>query len=78
MKRYINFLFLIFILNGCAEIVTSVAINTGVQLVGERYLIANKSPVIKCNAINVLKGNKFCRVTQTYKVEYARKRQNRI
>jgi hypothetical protein len=76
--RYITFLLLFFLLNGCAEIATSVAINTGVQLVGEKYLIANKSPVIKCNAINVLKGNKFCRVNQTYKVKYARTRQNRV
>ena len=74
MKRYITFLFLIFILSGCAEIATSVAINTGVQLVGEKYLVAHKQPVIKCNALNVLKGNKFCRVIQTYKVSYARKR----
>ena len=73
MKRYIS-LILIFLLGGCAEIATSVAINTGVQLVGEKYLIAHKQPTIKCSAINVLKGNKFCRVSQTYKVSYARKR----
>ena len=73
MKIYIS-LILIFLLVGCVEIATSVAINTGVQLVGEKYLIAHKQPVIKCNAINVLKGNKFCRVSQTYKVAYARKR----
>ena len=73
MKIYISFV-LIFLLVGCAEIATSVAINTGVQLVGEKYLIAHKQPTIKCSAINVLKGNKFCRVSQTYKVSYARKR----
>jgi hypothetical protein len=73
--RYITFLFFIFSLSGCAEIATSVAINTGVQVVGEKYLITHKQPVIKCNAINVLKGNKFCRVNQTYKVAYARTRQ---
>ena len=73
MKIYIS-LILIFLLGGCVEIATSVAINTGVQLLGEKYLIAHKQPVIKCNAINVLKGNKFCRVSQTYKVAYARKR----
>ena len=58
MKIYIS-LILIFLLGGCVEIATSVAINTGVQLVGEKYLISQKKPVIKCNAINVLKGNKF-------------------
>ena len=72
--KYITFLPLILLLSGCAEIATSVAINTGVQVAGEKYLIAHKKPVIKCNAINVLKGNKFCRVNQTYKVSYARKR----
>jgi hypothetical protein len=71
--RYITFLPLIFLI-GCAEIATSVAINTGVQVAGEKYLISQKEPVIKCNAINVLKGNKFCRVNQTYKVSHARKK----
>jgi hypothetical protein len=74
MKRYITFYLFIFLCSGCAEIATSVAINTGVQVAGEKYLIANKKPVIKCNAINVLKGNNFCRVSQTYKVSYVRKR----
>ena len=40
--KYITFLALIFLLNGCAEIATSVAINTGVQVAGEKYLIAHK------------------------------------
>ena len=38
MKIYIS-LILIFLLGGCVEIATSVAINTGVQLLGEKYLI---------------------------------------
>ena len=58
------------LLTGCAEIATSVAINSGVQYAGERYLIAHQSPVIKCHVFNVMKGNKMCRVSMVYMVKY--------
>jgi len=37
-----------------------------VQYTGEQYLISQKKPMIKCNVINVIKGNKMCRVSRTY------------
>jgi len=52
--------------NGCASVATSVATQAGVQAVGEQYLISHNKPVIKCNVINVIKGNKVCRVSKTY------------
>lgn len=63
-----NLLLLIVVcLTGCAEIATSVAINSGVQVAGEQYLIANKKPVTKCNLLNIAKGNNMCRIKRTYK-----------
>ena len=52
--------------NGCATVATSVATQAGVQVVGEQYLISQNKPMIKCNIINVVKGNKICRVSKTY------------
>ncbi len=51
---------------GCVSVATSVATQAGVQAVGEQYLISQNKPVIKCNVINVIKGNKVCRVSKTY------------
>lgn len=51
---------------GCMTVATSVATQAGVQVVGEQYLISQNKPVIKCNVINVIKGNKVCRVSKTY------------
>ena len=52
--------------SGCATVATSVATQAGVQVVGEQYLISQNKPMIKCNVINVIKGNKVCRVSKTY------------
>ena len=51
---------------GCVTVATSVATQVGVQTVGEQYLISQSKPVIKCNVINVIKGNRACRVSKTY------------
>ena len=51
---------------GCATVATSVATQAGVQYAGEQYLISQNKPVVKCNVINVIKGNKVCRVSKTY------------
>lgn len=51
---------------GCVSLATSVATQAGVQAVGEQYLISQNKPTIKCNVINVIKGNKACRVSKTY------------
>ena len=51
---------------GCMTVATSVATQAGVQMAGEQYLISQNKPVIKCNVINVIKGNKACRVSKTY------------
>ena len=60
-------LMLIVVFNlGCMTVATSVATQAGVQVVGEQYLISQNKPVIKCNLINVIKGNKMCRVSKTY------------
>ena len=59
-------LMLIMACSGCASVATSVATQAGVQAVGEQYLISQNKPVIKCNVINVIKGNKMCRVSKTY------------
>jgi hypothetical protein len=64
------FLAMIILNSSCAHIATSVAVQTGVQYAGEKYLIAQKSPVIKCNAFNVIKGNKMCRVNMVYQVSH--------
>ena len=60
-------LMLIVVFNlGCMTVATSVATQVGVQYTGEQYLISQKKPMIKCNVINVIKGNKMCRVSRTY------------
>ena len=59
-------LMLIMVCSGCASVATSVATQAGVQVVGEQYLISQNKPVIKCNVLNVIKGNKMCRVSKTY------------
>jgi hypothetical protein len=58
----------IILISGCAELATSVATQAGVQVVGEKYLIAQKKPMIKCNVYNLIKGNKMCRVSMVYNV----------
>jgi hypothetical protein len=57
----------VFSLTGCATVVTSVATQAGVQVVGEQYLIAQNKPIIRCNLYNVIKGNKMCRVYRQYR-----------
>ena len=57
---------LIVVCSGCVTLATSVATQAAVQVVGEKYLISQNKPVIKCNVINVIKGNKACRVSKTY------------
>jgi len=53
--------------SGCVSVATSVATQAGVQIVGEQYLITQKKPIIRCNVVNVIKGNKACRVYRQYK-----------
>ena len=67
------FLLTCFLISGCAEIATSVATQASVQVVGERYLISQKKPIIKCNFYNLIKGNKMCRVGMVYQVSHKRK-----
>ena len=62
------------LINGCAQIATSVVTQAGVQVVGEQYLISQKKPTIKCNAFNVIKGNKMCRVSMVYNVSHKRRK----
>jgi hypothetical protein len=57
--------------SGCVSLATSVATQAGVQVVGEQYLISQSKPVIKCNLLNVIKGNKACRVSKTYLIRRA-------
>jgi hypothetical protein len=52
--------------SGCASLATSIATQVGVQYVGEQYLISQNKPMIKCNGLNVAKGNSACRVSKTY------------
>lgn len=52
---------------GCVSVATSVATQTGVQMIGEQYLIAQDKPIIRCNIYNVMKGNKMCRVYRQYR-----------
>ena len=56
----------VFSLTGCAEVATNIAIQGGIQLAGEQYLIANKKPITKCNLVNVAKGHKMCRIYRQY------------
>jgi hypothetical protein len=53
--------------SGCAEIATNIAVQGGVQLVGEQYLIAKDKPITRCNLYNVMQGNKMCRVYRQYR-----------
>jgi hypothetical protein len=66
----------LFLISGCAEIATSVAVQSGVQVIGEKYLIAQKKPMIKCNVYNLIKGNKMCRVSIIYNVSNKRRKNN--
>lgn len=52
--------------SGCAEITANLAVQSGVQYAGEKYLIANNKPITKCNLVNVAQGNKMCRVYRQY------------
>jgi hypothetical protein len=52
--------------SGCAEIATQVAVQSGVQYAGEKYLISQQKPVTKCNIVNVAKGYKMCRIYRQY------------
>ena len=74
-----KFLFLLtclVLISGCAQIATSVATQAGVQVVGEKYLISQKKPMIKCNVYNLIKGNKMCRVSMVYNVSHKRRKDN--
>ena len=66
----------IFLLSACAEVATSVAVQSGVQFAGEKYLITQKKPIIKCNLYNVINGNKMCRVSMVYNVSHKRRKNN--
>ena len=68
--KYLLLLACLVLVSGCAELATSVATQAGVQYAGEKYLIAQKKPMIKCNVYNVIKGNKMCRVSMVYEVSY--------
>ena len=68
MKKYFVILFVL--CSGCAQVATSVVTQAGVQVIGEQYLISQKKPVIKCNAFNIIKGNKMCRVSMVYNVSH--------
>ncbi len=52
---------------GCASLATSMVTQTGVQVVGEQYLIAKNKPIIRCNVFNVIQHNKMCRVYRQYR-----------
>ena len=56
-------------LSGCAEIITSVAVQGGVQVAGEEYLITKNKPIIRCNVANIIKGNNMCRIKRFYRVK---------
>ena len=53
--------------SGCAEFATNLAVQGGVQLAGEQYLIHNNKPITKCNMVNVAKGNNLCRIYRQYR-----------
>ena len=74
--KYLPLLVCLMLSSGCAEIATSVATQTGVQYVGEKYLIAQGKPMVKCNAFNIIKGNKMCRVSMVYNVSHKRRKNN--
>lgn len=64
----LNFLLMLTMgISGCAEIATNMAIQGGVQVAGEQYLIAHNKPVTRCNLYNVAQGYKMCRVSKTYR-----------
>jgi len=52
---------------GCVEIATNIAVQGGIQLAGEQYLIANNKPITKCNLVNVAQGKKMCRIYRQYR-----------
>ena len=52
---------------GCVSLATSIATQTGVQIVGEQYLITQNKPIIRCHVLNVIQHNKVCRVYRQYK-----------
>lgn len=52
---------------GCVSLATSIATQTGVQIVGEQYLITQNKPIIRCNGFNLIKGHKMCRVYRQYR-----------
>jgi hypothetical protein len=74
--KYLLLFVLTTLCGGCAHIATSVATQAGVQVIGEQYLISQKKPVIKCNAFNIIKGNKMCRVSMVYNVSHKRRKDN--
>jgi len=60
-------LLMVFSLTGCAEIATNIAVQGGIQLAGEQYLIAQNKPITKCNLVNVAQGKKMCRIYRQYR-----------
>lgn len=52
---------------GCAEIATNIAVQGGVQLAGEQYLIAKDKPITRCNLVNIAQGKKMCRIYRQYR-----------
>jgi hypothetical protein len=65
--KYTLISLVVFMCSGCVSLATSVATQAGVQIMGEQYLITQKKPIIRCNVVNVVKGNKVCRVYRQYK-----------
>lgn len=59
-------LMLIMACSGCAEITANLAVQSGVQFAGEKYLIANNKPITRCNLINVIEKKKMCRIYRQY------------
>jgi hypothetical protein len=53
--------------SGCAEFATNMAIQGGMQVAGEQYLIAHNKPITRCNLVNVAQGNKMCRIYRQYR-----------
>jgi hypothetical protein len=53
--------------SGCAEITANLAVQSGVQFAGEKYLIAQNKPIVRCNLYNVMQGHKMCRVYRQYR-----------
>jgi hypothetical protein len=53
--------------SGCAEIATQAVVQNTIQYAGERILIAQNKPVVKCNFFNVIQGHKMCRIYRQYR-----------